>query len=173
VTRSVQAALSRPHLSVPLAVAAALVGFGILLAVGRSPSGKGHGRAAAPAATIALRHDKLGRILVNGHGRTLYLFLEDARGKSTCYGGCARVWPPLLVDGRPKAGAGVDAKKLTTTPRRHSRLRQVVYNGHPLYTTDADSRPGDTAGQGFLGTWWVVSGRGRLIGKPSKSAGGY
>jgi len=32
-------------------------------------------------------------------------------------------------------------------------------------TTDADTGPGDTAGQGFLGTWFVVSRHGNLIGK--------
>jgi predicted lipoprotein with Yx(FWY)xxD motif len=174
VTRSsVQTALSTPRLAVPLAITVAFVGFGILFAVGGSPPREGRGAAAARAPTVTLRQSKLGRILVDAHGRTLYLFLEDAHGKSTCYEACARVWPALLASGRPRAGAGIDAAKLTTTKRRHSRLRQVVYNGHPLYTTDADAGPGDTAGQGFLGTWFVVSRHGNLIGKPSKSAGGY
>ena len=170
---SVQHALSGPRLAVPLAITVAFVGFGILFAVGGSSPRDRRVAAAARTPTVALRQSKLGRILVDAHGRTLYLFLEDAHGKSTCYDACARVWPPLLANGPPAAGAGIDAARLTTATRRHSRLRQVVYNRHPLYTTDADTRPGDTAGQGFLGTWFVVSRHGNLIGKPSKSAGGY
>jgi predicted lipoprotein with Yx(FWY)xxD motif len=83
------------------------------------------------------------------------------------------VWPPLLVSREPKAGPGVNAAKLTAQPRRHSPLRQVAYNGHLLDTTSADERPGQTEGQGFFGTWFVVSPKGRQIGKAGKNAGGY
>lgn len=166
-----RAMLSSPRLAVPLALAAALAGFIVLSAVGRSPRATVKPATAQP--TVEVRGSKLGRILVDAHGRTLYLFREDKRGRSTCFGGCARVWPPLLVSGPPKAGPGVTAAKLTAHRRRHSRLRQVVYAGHPLYTTVADERPGQFEGQGFLGTWFVVSPAGRQIGKASKGAGGY
>jgi predicted lipoprotein with Yx(FWY)xxD motif len=159
--------------AVPLAIAVAAVGFVVLWAVGRSPSAKVKPAAARPAPTVEIRRTKLGRVLVDAHGRTLYLFLEDSRTQSSCYGGCARVWPPLLVSRTPKAGRGVDAARLTARTRRHSRLRQVVYNGHFLYTTVADERPGQTEGQGFFGTWFVVSPKGRQIGKAAKNAGGY
>lgn len=66
-------------------------------------------------------------------------------------------------------GPGVAAGKLTTT-RRTDHERQLVYNGHPLYAMSADKRPGEMAGQGFLGTWFVVSPAGRGIGKPRTSA---
>jgi len=115
---------------------------------------------------------KLGPILVNGQGRTLYLFLKDRHGKSTCYGGCARVWPPALASGAPRVGPGVAAEKLTTT-RRTDHKRQLVYNGHPLYTLTADVRPGQINGEGFLGTWYVVSAAGNRIGKLRPSASGY
>lgn len=167
-----RAALSSPRLAVPLAIAAAVAGFGVLYEVGRS-SDNAKPAAAAPPPTVGVRQTKLGRILVDARGHTLYLFLEDTRSRSACYGGCARVWPPLLVAGRPKAGPGVNAAKLTLRPRRNSRLRQVAYNGHLLYTADADERPGQTEGQGFFGTWFVVSPKGRQIGKASKNAGGY
>jgi predicted lipoprotein with Yx(FWY)xxD motif len=119
-----------------------------------------------------VRRTRLGRILVTPKGRTLYLFREDGT-RSSCYSACARVWPPVLVSGRPRAGAGVDASKLKTVPRRRSRLRQLTYGGHPLYTTVADERPGQTEGQGWLGTWFVISPSGRQVGKASASAGGY
>jgi predicted lipoprotein with Yx(FWY)xxD motif len=173
VNRGYRATLSSARLAVPLAIVAAVAGFVVLWAVGRSPPAKVRPTAVAQQPTVEVRRSRLGRILVTSRGRTLYLFLEDSRGKSSCFGGCARVWPPLLVSRKPKAGRGVNPAKLTTTRRRRSRLRQVVYNGHPLYTTDADARPGETAGQGFLGTWFVVAPSGRQIGKPSKNAGGY
>jgi len=122
--------------------------------------------------SLRVARTRLGPILVNGHGHTLYLFLKDRHGKSTCYDGCARVWPPALASGAPRVGPGVAAEKLTTT-RRTDHKRQLVYNGHPLYAMSADTRPGELEGQGFLGTWFVVSPAGRRIGEPGASAGEY
>ena len=156
----------------PLTIVAAVAGFLILSGIGRSPPSKDSRATADSTPTVLVRRTRLGRILVTAKGRTLYLFLEDGR-HSTCYASCAQVWPPLLVSGRARAGPGVDAGQLTTIRRRHSRLRQAVYAGHPLYTTDADARPGQTEGQGFLGTWFVISPKGRQVGKASPSAGGY
>jgi predicted lipoprotein with Yx(FWY)xxD motif len=158
---------------VPLAIAVLVAGFVVLWALALSPPAKVKRAAAGPAPTVEIRRTKLGRILVGAHGRTLYLFLQDSRTRSSCYDGCARVWPPLLVSRKPQAGPGVNAAKLTAYARRHSRLRQVAYNGHLLYTTVADERPGQTEGQGFFGTWFVVSPKGRQIGKAGKNGGGY
>jgi predicted lipoprotein with Yx(FWY)xxD motif len=165
--------LSGPRLAVPAAIAVAVVGFVILSAVARSPSSE-RGGGAAKQAAVKLRNSRLGRILVDAQDRTLYLFLEDAGGKSSCYSPCTRVWPPALVsDPTPKAGSGLVARKLTTVARRNSKRRQLVYNGHPLYTTDADAQPGDTNGQGVFNTWFAVSAAGKQVGKASKDAGGY
>ena len=78
--------------------------------------------------------------------------------------------PPAVVAHAPRAAAGVQAAKLTTT-RRADNTRQLVYNGHPLYAMVGDTRPGQTQGQAFVGTWFVVSPAGHLIGHPSRSAG--
>lgn len=174
MTRGPLRALSGPRLAVPAAIGAAIVGFLILSAVARSPSNERGSSTTARAAAVKLRNSKLGRILVNAQGRTLYLFLEDGGGKSSCYGPCVRVWPPALVaDAAPRAGPGLIARKLSTVARRGSKLRQLVYNGHPLYTTDADAEPGDTNGQGVFGTWFAMSAAGKQVGKASKDAGGY
>jgi predicted lipoprotein with Yx(FWY)xxD motif len=145
---------------------AALTALIFVVAV-RSPGPKAqHAPPAKPAATAADVHvarTSLGRILVNSSGHTLYLFREDHGGKSTCYGACARVWPPAIVAHAPRPGSGVEASKLTTTLRAND-ARQLVYNGHPLYAMVADARPGQTQGQGFLGTWFVVSPTGHQIG---------
>jgi predicted lipoprotein with Yx(FWY)xxD motif len=172
VRRGGLAALSGKRLAVPAAIAVAVIGFAVLTVVARSPSGSSKGAAGAQVASVTVKQSKLGRILVDARGHTLYLFLQDPGRKSTCYGGCARVWPPALAAGKPRTGPGLNAKKLTTAARRHSRVRQLVYAGHPLYTTDADTKPGDVNGQGFFGTWFVVSPSGRQVGK-AKKAGGY
>jgi predicted lipoprotein with Yx(FWY)xxD motif len=58
------------------------------------------------AATVSTDKSSLGRILVDGKGRTLYLFEKDRRGRSACSGTCATYWPPLLTHGKPTAGGG-------------------------------------------------------------------
>jgi predicted lipoprotein with Yx(FWY)xxD motif len=108
----------------------------------------------------------LGRILVDSRGRTLYLFKKDTGARSRCSGSCAVNWPPLLATGRPVAGSGIKSSKLGTT-RRSDGKTQVVYNRHPLYRFVADSKPGDTNGQGltaFGARWFVVSPAGSQIG---------
>ncbi len=125
---------------------------------------------AAPSGpSVRVADTKLGRILVDGDGRTLYLYVKDQGTKSACDGRCAHVWPPVTVAGTPIAGPGVIAAKLTTT-RRPDHGRQLVYNGHPLYTLTSDVRPGQISGEGFLGTWYVISAAGNRVGKLTKSS---
>jgi predicted lipoprotein with Yx(FWY)xxD motif len=118
-----------------------------------------------PRPTVQVRRTGLGKILVDSRGRTLYLFKKDTGGKSRCSGSCAVNWPPLLATGRPRAGSGIAASKLTTT-RRPDGKTQVVYNHHPLYRFVGDSNPGDTNGEGltaFGARWFVVSPAGNQI----------
>ena len=153
-----------------LTIAAAAVAV-VLLTRSSTPAAP---RAATPAAAASIRvaHTKLGRILVNGEGRTLYLYMKDRGTKSACSRRCMQVWPPAMVSGAPVAGPGVAAAKLTTT-RGADNGRQLVYNGHPLYTLSADVRPGQINGEGFLGTWFVVSAEGKRIGKLNRSPSEY
>src|SRR5262245_47007522 len=74
----------------------------------------------------------LGRVLVDSHGKTLYIWAHDKGAKSTCYGDCAAYWPPLLTRSRPVATGGAQARLLGTTRRNDGRV-QVTYAGHPLY----------------------------------------
>ena len=96
--------------------------------------------AASNSATIRVANSRLGRILVDSTGRTLYLFKADVRTSSACSGACATAWPPLLADGKPTAGTGLTASKLGTTTRSDG-TRQVTYNGHPLYLFIKDQSP--------------------------------
>ena|SRR5215211_2044571 len=123
--------------------------------------------AEAATATVKVHKSRYGRILVDGHGRTLYLFTRDHGAKSRCYGACARAWPPFLAgaDVAPQAAGGADAAKLGTTARRGGAT-QVTYAGHPLYYYVNDRKPGQILCQDvaeFGGTWLVVSPSGRAI----------
>jgi predicted lipoprotein with Yx(FWY)xxD motif len=130
---------------------------------GKPTDNAGAGRGAG--LTVALRKLKVGTALVDGQGRTLYLFEADKRSTSTCAGACASVWPPATTAGKPMAGPGVDAPKLGTTKRSDGTL-EVTYNGHPLYRYTPDTKPGDARGQGlnqFGAEWYVLAASGSKI----------
>lgn len=119
-----------------------------------------------PATVKTRTAGDLGRIIVDGRSRTLYLFEKDKNGKSACSGACATNWPPLLTKGKPKASGSVKASKLGTT-KRSDGTTQVTYGGHPLYTFVADkNKPGSTKGEGidaFGAEWYVVGTNGKKI----------
>jgi predicted lipoprotein with Yx(FWY)xxD motif len=104
--------------------------------------------ASAGAAKVAVANSRLGRILVDAGGRTLYLFQQDTSTVSTCDGACATSWPPLTTTGNPEGADGVSAAKLGTT-KRTDGTTEVTYSGHPLYYYAGDAKPGDTTGQGL------------------------
>jgi predicted lipoprotein with Yx(FWY)xxD motif len=155
-----------------VAIAVAAVTVLIFVAAVRSPGRRSShpaDSAEASRSDVRVARTALGRILVDARGHTLYLFRDDQDGESACTATCTRVWPPAIVTHAPRAGVGIEAAKLTTT-RRANNTRQLVYNGHPLYEIVADTRPGQTQGQGFLGKWFVVSPAGRQIGHAGRSA---
>jgi predicted lipoprotein with Yx(FWY)xxD motif len=133
---------------------------------GSSPSAAAAASQAATGTTIATANDsKLGQILVDGKGMTVYLFVADKGTASTCYASCATIWPPVLTTGAPQAGAGAQVSMLGTTTRTDGKV-EVTYAGHPLYYFVQDKKSGDTTGQGvngFGGLWWVVSPSGAAI----------
>jgi predicted lipoprotein with Yx(FWY)xxD motif len=152
-----------------VASAAAIVLLLLLLTRGADTPKRATAAARSPSApSLLVRRTKLGRILTDQRGRTVYLFEKDKHGWSTCFAACARVRPPARVSGRPRAGARIAASKLTTTRRAGSTL-QVVSDGHPLYRMNADVRPGRTQGEGFLATWWIVPPSGHRIVAPGVS----
>jgi predicted lipoprotein with Yx(FWY)xxD motif len=120
---------------------------------------------ATGATSVAVAKSRLGSILVDSKGITLYDFVQDKGTKSTCYGACAALWPPLLTKGKPIAVRGARASLLGTTRRKDGKL-EVTYKGHPLYYFVTDRKPGQTTGQGvnqFGAPWWVLSPAGKEI----------
>lgn len=123
------------------------------------------GNATSGGTAVKIANSKLGRILVDSKGITLYDFVKDKGTTSVCYGACAALWPPLLTKGKPVAGPGVKASLLGTTKRKDGKL-EITYGGHPLYYFVTDRKPGQTTGQGvnqFGGPWWVLSPAGKEI----------
>ena len=122
-------------------------------------------------AVVKLGRSNLGRIIVDSHGRTLYLFARDKRGKSTCYGTCASYWPPLITPGKPRASSGARSELVGTTRRKDGKL-QVSYHGHPLYRFFGDGGAGQITGEGlndFGGRWYAVSAAGSAVRKATNS----
>lgn len=117
------------------------------------------------AATVEVSESaEFGLILVDGEGMSLYLFTNDTQnsGTSTCADDCLAEWPPLLSDGDPVAGEGVDAAMLGTITRDDGTT-QVTYNGWPLYYFADDAAPGDTNGQGLGDVWFLVTPSGEAV----------
>ena len=78
----------------------------------------------------------------------VYIFDNDpiSDGTSTCYGGCADAWPPVLVtDESPSGVSGLGS--ITRT----DDTVQVTYEGRPLYFYAGDQQPGDRSGDSVPG----------------------
>jgi predicted lipoprotein with Yx(FWY)xxD motif len=111
---------------------------------------------------------KLGKIIVDAKGRTLYDFVIDKGTTSVCYGACASLWPPYTTNGKPVAGTGVSAALIGTTKRKDGSS-EVTYAGHPLYYYAPDQKRGQITGQAlnqFGAPWYALAPNGREIHTP-------
>ena len=121
---------------------------------------------AAPRPTLQVKSSRFGPVLFDGRGFVLYGFTRDPRGRSACYGACARAWPVYFAPrGTLRAGKGVKRSLIGTTRRRDGR-RQVTYAGRPLYYYVGDRSPGQITCQNVVeygGTWLIVRGSGKLV----------
>jgi predicted lipoprotein with Yx(FWY)xxD motif len=141
-------------------------------------SGSGSGSVTLKTAKIS----GLGTVLVDGSGRTLYVFAPDKAAKVTCTGQCAAVWPPEKIASGQKAAVsgGVQASLVSSDPNP-SGGSVVTYHGWPLYLYEADPSAGTAHGQAFNssgGLWYVISPSGVVIKKKggaasSSNGGGY
>jgi predicted lipoprotein with Yx(FWY)xxD motif len=170
-----------PHRLLPLAALAA-TGVLLLAACGSNDDNSSSTPAAAPpasatstgssaasssssATTVRTAGGSPGTHLVDGSGRTLYLWVADSGSSSTCSGPCADAWPPFTAKGTPKASGAV-RQSLLGTSARSDGTREVTYDGHPLYFYAGDTAPGQANGQGsteFGAAWWVVTPAGQAI----------
>ena len=118
----------------------------------------------------------LGKVVVSASGRTLYHYTDETKGKVDCTGGCAKLWPPLLVKAgaKPVAGPGVATAKLGVVKRPDGKL-QVTYGGFGLYLYAGDKKAGDTNGEELENSWFAVSPAAKIVKQPAaaSSGGGY
>jgi predicted lipoprotein with Yx(FWY)xxD motif len=113
---------------------------------------------------VAAGHTDLGPTLVDGDGKTLYAFTNDAfineaEGQSNCNDGCAEAWPPVPGD------VAIDESAVTGQTRtvtRRDGSSQLAIGEWPLYTSSRDAAPGDINGQGVSGAWFAVAPDGSL-----------
>lgn len=159
---------SRARRSV-VALAGGAVAVTLTVGVGQSSASATSSRAtltaktAAKSVVLTTHRSPIGTYLRTSSGRTVYLWVADRDGTSSCYGSCATYWPP--VTGTPKATAGIAGSALGTTTRKGG-AKQVTYHGHPLYYFAGDKVAGQRTGQGSNGSgakWWVVSPSGRAL----------
>jgi predicted lipoprotein with Yx(FWY)xxD motif len=92
-------------------------------------------------------------------------------------GSCAINWPPLTTKSAPVAAGAVTMSQLGTVARSDG-VKQVTYDGHPLYYFVGDTNNGSLTGQGsndFGAKWWLVAPSGTAITKTagSTSPSGY
>ena len=139
-----------------VAAAVALAGCG----GGGGTSSPSAGQANAGSATVSVKQiGGAGNVLVDKSGRALYENDQETRGMVLCDGECLSFWMPLTVGGTPK-GSSITGK--LGVVRRSDGMKQVTYNGKPLYTFYLD-KPGEVSGDGFKDafggqkfTWHVV-----------------
>jgi predicted lipoprotein with Yx(FWY)xxD motif len=113
-------------------------------------AGVGTGQARAEDYGIFTVHDsKLGKVLADPQGMTVYTFAKDPPGKSVCTGECAAKWPPV------KAAADAQPVGDFTIITRDDGTRQWADENRPLYTYVKDAKPGDVMGDFVNGVWHV------------------
>jgi predicted lipoprotein with Yx(FWY)xxD motif len=117
---------------------------------------------------------KLGKIMVNGQGMTVYRFDGDSARPSVskCVGTCAEDWPPVTINSTNLVLKGFDATLLGRIKRADGTW-QLTLNGWPLYLYAQDSQAGEWKGQGAKGKWFVTRPNGaKAVAKSASSAGG-
>ncbi len=130
---------------------------GKMITTAPAASGSSSGSASSSGAQVnAGTSSSLGSFLVDSKGMTLYLYTKDTPNTSNCYATCATYWPPLLTNGAPAAGTGINASMLGTT-KRTDGTSQVTYNGWPLYYYIGDKAAGDTNGENVQNVWFVIT----------------
>jgi predicted lipoprotein with Yx(FWY)xxD motif len=132
---------------------------------------------------MKVKRTKLGYILANPHGLTVYYHTADkpGSGKSVCTGSCAAAWPPVGYPDRIPAGVKLPLKGTLGFITRPGGFRQLTINGWPIYKYAGDKAPGQVNGNGVGGVWFVVKvkvGSTAMTGPapssaPSPSSGGY
>jgi predicted lipoprotein with Yx(FWY)xxD motif len=116
----------------------------------------------------------LGEIIVDGNGKTLYVFTKDVNGQSQCTGACLIEWPVYYASNL-EPGSGIDAADFGSITRSDGAM-QSTYKGWPLYYYKGDNNPGQTTGEALGNVWFVAKpdysimlASTQLVGKDGKN----
>jgi predicted lipoprotein with Yx(FWY)xxD motif len=118
---------------------------------GSSHNGASSTSGAGPAIITSAEKAKVGSVIVDAQGRTLYRFTAEAEGLPVCTGACVRTWPPALAT----TASGLPAH-VATVRRPDADELQLTYDGHPLYRYAGDRSRADAKGEGVGGQWYAV-----------------
>jgi predicted lipoprotein with Yx(FWY)xxD motif len=113
---------------------------------------------------IVVGDSEYGEMLYDSKDQAIYIFENDGEDETVCYHECAEAWPPVLTDGDPEPGDGVDGSLLGTIERQDGTT-QVTYAGQPLYSY-AHEAPGEVRCHNVDlngGFWWVVGPDGERL----------
>jgi uncharacterized surface protein with fasciclin (FAS1) repeats len=97
---------------------------------------------------------KLGQIITDMEGNTLYFFTKDASDTSSCVDGCIANWPAFYTQGL-YLPEGLDHEDFGSIERPDGSM-QSTYKGWPLYYFVNDNNPGDVNGDGVNDVWYVA-----------------
>jgi predicted lipoprotein with Yx(FWY)xxD motif len=162
------------------ALLALLAVSSVLAACGGSSSGgsdKGSSSSssasdAKSAVVASAKKAKVGSVIVDAQGRTLYRFTAEAQGVPVCTGECVGTWPPALAS----SATGLP-EHVATVKRPDGGKLQLTYDGHPLYRYAGDQTKADANGEGVGGQWYVVKAGGgesqSQSEQPSGAKGNY
>ena len=125
-------------------------------AVTPAPAATAAAAAGSPVELASAKGGPKGTYLADGKGMALYTYAKDTGSTSTCDGGCASYWPPLIATDAASVteATGVTGKIALT--KRTDGTEQVTYNGAPLYYYGGDTKAGDVTGDGSQGVWFVA-----------------
>jgi predicted lipoprotein with Yx(FWY)xxD motif len=134
-----------------------VAGLTLVACGGTSATGTTASPAVAPDITTAsiTVGGKSVSVLKTPKGLTLYYFTPDTAAKVACTGACATNWPPLIATADTPSASPTLPGKLTVLSGANGK--QILYNGHPLYTFARDSAQADALGQGIGGKWFVAT----------------
>lgn len=117
---------------------------------------------AAPTVGSATNTKFSEKIVVDAHGRTLYVLSPETTHHLLCKSSeCLKFWPPLAVhSSKTKLKDGLGVHGHLGILRRSNGTLQVTLGGLPLYRYSGDSTKGQANGENvktFGGTWHVLS----------------
>jgi predicted lipoprotein with Yx(FWY)xxD motif len=154
-----------------IAAATIIAAAGATALIGQSASAATTGPASLKAASVKVGSSKH-TVLLTSSGRPVYLLTGDSMSHPTCTSAaCLKAWPPVTTtSAAPALGKGIKGK---LTVWKHGHFKQLVLNGHPLYTFVEDKGASTASGQGLKsdgGVWETLTTNGAGLANTSKSS---